>query len=149
MDINVLIIFFCNKRYLKKIKALYFKLLRTRDGPWPNPSILLIRSWIPQARVLLTKPIEIFFDPKGKKLKNLRFLGEIFKTQNHRWLTWPRPTWATKNSPNLSQKLLTQTHHYSEQFVMILIHVSVQNTSLPLGLCKFLELKTLILCNIL
>jgi len=47
----------------------------------------------------LTKPEKIFFEPKGKKMKNLTFLGEIFQTQTIRWLTkpdpvqifWPRP----------------------------------------------------------
>jgi len=29
----------------------------------------------------LTRPEEIFFEPIGKKLKNLGFLGEIFQTQ--------------------------------------------------------------------
>jgi len=29
----------------------------------------------------LTQPNEIFFDQKGKKLKILGFLGEIFQTQ--------------------------------------------------------------------
>jgi len=29
----------------------------------------------------MTQPEEIFFDPKGKKLKNLTFLGEIFQIQ--------------------------------------------------------------------
>jgi len=29
----------------------------------------------------LTQPEDIFFDPKGKKLKILAFLGEIFQTQ--------------------------------------------------------------------
>jgi len=28
-----------------------------------------------------TQPEVIFFDPKGKKLKNLTFLGEIFQIQ--------------------------------------------------------------------
>jgi len=34
-------------------------------------------------------------------MKNLGFLGEIFRIQtpNQRWLTWPNPTWATKNWP--------------------------------------------------
>jgi len=33
------------------------------------------------ARVLFDPTQRDFFDPKGKKLKNLGFLGEIFKTQ--------------------------------------------------------------------
>jgi len=37
----------------------------------------------------LTRPKEILFDPKGKKLKNLGFLSDNFPNpdQNQRWLT--------------------------------------------------------------
>jgi len=43
---------------------------------------------------------EIFFDPKGKKLENLMFLGEIFQTQTMNG--WPDP----------DQIFFTRTHHY-------------------------------------
>jgi len=38
-----------------------------------------------------------FFDPKGKKLKNFRFLGEIFQIQSQIKDGQPDPTQATKN----------------------------------------------------
>jgi len=47
------------------------------------------------------RPEAIFFDPKGKKLKNLTFLGDIFKIQTKTKNVWPDP----------GQKFLTQTHH--------------------------------------
>jgi len=40
-----------------------------------------------------------FLDPKGKKLKNLMFLGEIFQTQTQTMDGWPNLTRATKNWP--------------------------------------------------
>jgi len=41
-----------------------------------------------------------FFWPRGKKLKNLGFLGEIFQTQ------------TKDGSPNPGQKFLTRTSSY-------------------------------------
>jgi len=35
-------------------------------------------------------------DPKGKKLKNLTFLGKIFQIQTQIINGWPNPTQATK-----------------------------------------------------
>jgi len=56
-----------------------------------------------------------FFYPKGKKLKNLEFLGEILKLK-------PKPKMADPTQPNQSNKnltqadtgqiFLTQTYHY-------------------------------------
>jgi len=39
-----------------------------------------------------TQPEEIFFDPKGKNLKNLMFLGQIFQIQTQTINGWPDPT---------------------------------------------------------
>jgi len=47
-----------------------------------------------------TRPEEIFFDPKGKKLKNLTFLGEIFRILTQTINGWPDPTRAIKNWPD-------------------------------------------------
>jgi len=68
----------------------------SRDGPWPDPT----QAWFWPAvnkrptclwpRYFLTQPEEIFFWPRGKQLKILGFLGEMFQTQNQRWLTQPR-----------------------------------------------------------
>jgi len=48
----------------------------------------------------LTRPKDIFIDPKGKKLKNLGFIGEIFQTQTPNQKRWPDPTQATKYWPD-------------------------------------------------
>jgi len=63
----------------------------------PDPSLLLTRSNNKRPTRLwpgyfLTRPEEIFFAPKGKKLKNLTFLGEIFKIQTQTINGWPDPT---------------------------------------------------------
>jgi len=50
----------------------------------PGLSLLLTRSKQeanPPLTRVLSDPDKIFFDPKGKKLKNLTFLGEIFQIQ--------------------------------------------------------------------
>jgi len=64
-----------------------------------------------------TWPEAIFFDPKGKKLKNLTFLGEIFGILTKTINVWPDPTRPepqkidpTRSDPG--QKFLTRTHHY-------------------------------------
>jgi len=87
----------------------------TRDGPWPDPSLIWLavnkrptRLW---PGYFLTRPEAIFFDPKGKKLKNLTFLGEIFRILTQTINGWPDPTQATKNWPDPGQKILTRTHH--------------------------------------
>jgi len=55
---------------------------QTRAYFWPAVNKVQTRLW---AGYFLTRLDEIFFDLKGKKLKQLRFLGEIF--QIHRWQT--------------------------------------------------------------
>jgi len=49
-----------------------------------------------------TQPDEIFY-PKGKKLKNLEFLGEIFKSQ----------TWLTRNDSGQRFSVPTLDSTYS------------------------------------
>jgi len=73
---------------------------KNRDGPLPYPSLLLTsvnkrptRLW---PRYFPTRPKAIFFYPKGKKLKNLTFLGEIFKIQIQTIKVWPDPTRVKK-----------------------------------------------------
>jgi len=57
-------------------------ILLSKDGSWRDPSILMTYSYKRPTRLrpgyFLTWPEEIIFDPNGKKLKNLEFLGEIF-----------------------------------------------------------------------
>jgi len=77
-----------------------------RDGPWPDPSLLLTLS--KNEADPLTWPEDTFLDPKGKKLKNLTFLGEIFQTQTQTINGWPDLTRATKNWPYPGQKFLTR-----------------------------------------
>jgi len=67
-----------------------------RDGSWPDPTQAYIwpavnkRPTFLWPRYFLTRPEDIFFDSKGKKLKNLTFLGEILQTQTING--WPNPT---------------------------------------------------------
>jgi len=63
---------------------------------WPAVNKRPNRLW---PGYFLTQPKEIFFDPKGKKLKNLTFLGEIFKIQTQTINGWPNLTRSTKNWP--------------------------------------------------
>jgi len=69
-----------------------------RDGPWPNPSILLTGS---KRKGWPTFEPGIFWSEKGKTVKKLAFCGEIFWTQ--RWLTLPYPSQASKNWLKLTQ----------------------------------------------
>jgi len=55
-------------------------------------------------RYFLTQPEEIIFDPKGKILKNLTFLGEIFQIQTQTINGWPDPTRPDPTQPE-PQKL--------------------------------------------
>jgi len=66
-----------------------------RDGPWPDPTRAyfwpavnkkLTHLW---PRYFLTRPEEILFDPKQKKLENLWFSGEIFQTLIQTKDGWP------------------------------------------------------------
>jgi len=69
-----------------------------RDGPdptrayfWPATNKKLSRLW-PQdclTPVLSDPTRRDFFDPRGKKLKNLTFLGEIFQIQTQTINGWP------------------------------------------------------------
>jgi len=83
---------------LSKIKIIHSnegpnQLVDARDGPWPDPSLLLTRSktrlW---PRYFLTRPWRDLFDPKGKKLKNLTLLGENFQIQTQTINGWPNPS---------------------------------------------------------
>jgi len=77
-----------------------------RDGPWPDPSILLTRSKLeadpPLTQVLFDPTRSDFFLTKKKKLKNLVFLGEIFQLEQQK---------IDQTQPG--SKFLTRTHHYS------------------------------------
>jgi len=54
-----------------------------------------------------------FFDLKGKKLKNLVFLGEIFQNQTQTIDCWPDSTRATKiDLTQPESKILTRTHPF-------------------------------------
>jgi len=83
--------------------------LKGRDGPWPDPCILLTCSKL-EANPPLTQ--ELFW----KKFKYLVFLGENFKTQTKH--DWPDLTWATKKltRSGLGQKNLIRTHHYCKAY---------------------------------
>jgi len=59
-----------------------------------------------------TRPEETFFDPKGKKLKKLTFLGEIFQTQTQTINGWPDLSHKKLTWPDPGENFLTQTHHY-------------------------------------
>jgi len=58
----------------------------TRAYFWPAVNKRQTRPW---PGYFLTWPEEIFFDPKGKKLKNLMFLGELFQIQTQTIDGWP------------------------------------------------------------
>jgi len=62
----------------------------TRAYFWPAVNKRLTQLW---PRYFPTRPKAIFFDPKGKKLKNSMFLGEIFEIQTQTINGWPNPTW--------------------------------------------------------
>jgi len=70
----------------------------------------------------LTQLKKTFFDPKGKKMKNLGFLGEIFQSRPKPKMA--DPTRATNHCPyNLSQKILAWTHHlygWQQSFFIVL-----------------------------
>jgi len=79
------------------------RLLKLEMGPdptrayfWPAVNKRPTRLW---PRYFSTRPKEIFFDPKGKKLKNLTFLGEIFQIQTQTINGWPKLTKVKKFWP--------------------------------------------------
>jgi len=80
-----------------------------------------------------TQTEEIFFEPNGKKLKNLTFLGEIFQIQTQTINGWPNPSHKKLTWPNLGQKILTQTHHY----VLPLIGTEKVETGNPINRLEF------------
>jgi len=81
--------------WVKKVLA------QTRDVHWPDPNILLTRSKEIRSQPIFDPTQSRFFDPKGKKLKNLGFLREIFLTQTKDG--WPDPTHciSTSNPTNI------------------------------------------------
>jgi len=88
--------FYCTIR-LTFQSSILFRIIR--DEPWPNPTwaycwpaVNKRPTWLWPAH-FLTRPDEIFFDP------NLRFLGEIFKTQTQTKDGWSNPARATKLWP--------------------------------------------------
>jgi len=94
-------------------------LLSSRDGHRLDPTRAYFwpavnkRQSSLQPGYFLTRPKDIFFDTKGKKLKNLTCLGEIFQIQTQIMNGWPNPSHQKLTLPNPGQKFLTQTHHYS------------------------------------
>jgi len=66
----------------------------TRAYFWPTVNKRPTRLWL---EYFLTWPEDIFFDPKGKNLKKLAFLREIFQTQTKDGRS--DPTRATKIDP--------------------------------------------------
>jgi len=64
----------------------------TRTFFWPAVNKRPTRLW---TGCFLTLPDDIFFYPKGKLLKNLIFLGEIFQIHTQTKDGWPDPTRAT------------------------------------------------------
>jgi len=73
---------------------------------WPTVNERLTRLW---PGYFLTQPEEIFFHLKGKKIEKIYIFRGNFPNlnSNHKWLTRPDPTQATKNWPKLGQKFLT------------------------------------------
>jgi len=68
----------------------------------PDPSIFLTSSK-EEANPPLNQPEEIFFDLKGKWLKN--------PNPNSRWLTRFNPSYKKLIRPHPGQTFLTRTHH--------------------------------------
>jgi len=92
--------------------------LDTRDGLWPNPTRPAANKGPTrlQPGYFLTRPEEIFFDPKRKKLKNLTFLGEIFQIQTQTINDWPDPSHKKLTQPDPDPSLLDTPKHIVEQF---------------------------------
>jgi len=69
--------------------------LSPRDGPWLDPTWAYFWPAVNKRPTRLwpgyfpTRPEAIFFDPKGKKLKNLMFLDEIFQILTQTINGWP------------------------------------------------------------
>jgi len=87
----------------------------TRAYFWPAVNKRPTRLW---PGYFLNRPEEIFFDPKGKTLKNLTFCGAIFQTQTQTIDGWPIPTWPEPQKlawPNLDENFLTITTAEAER----------------------------------
>jgi len=116
---------------------------------WPAVNKRQTRPW---RGYFLTRPEEIFFDPKVKKMKNLTFLGEIFQTQTiDGWpnlirvkIFWPGPITRFTEKERLNSKLAS--------FIFISIftmawfesecHLSVCHTFIKLRLFVFTQWTT-------
>jgi len=70
----------------------------TRAYFWPAVNKSPTRLW---PRHFPTRPEAIFFDPKEKKIEKFDVFRRNFSNfnPNHKWLTRPDPTRATKNWP--------------------------------------------------
>jgi len=68
--------------------------VHTKDGPWPDPSILLTRSKVEGWPVFdsgtFWPDLQRFYLTRSEKLG---FLGEIFQTQTQTKDGWPNLTW--------------------------------------------------------
>jgi len=67
-------------------------------------------TWAYFKHTVNKRPTRLWPNPKGKKLKNFGFLGEIFKIQTQTKDGWPDST--TKNWNDPGQKNFARTHHY-------------------------------------
>jgi len=100
-----------------KILNIRLNCIRGRDGPWPDPTRAHFWPAVNKRPTRLwpgyfpTRPVAIFFDPKWKKLKNLMFLGEIFRILTQTINSWPDPSHKKLTWPDPGQKCLTRTHH--------------------------------------
>jgi len=87
-----------NESILCKVFNLEMGLGPTQAHFWPAVNKRPTRLWL---GYFLTRPHEIFFDPKGKILKNLRFWGKFSKSKPKQKMA-DRPL-ATKYWPDLTQ----------------------------------------------
>jgi len=85
-----------------------------RDGPWPGLTRAYFWPAVNKTPTCLrpgyfpTWPEDILFDPKGKKLKNLTFWGEIFQIQTQTINGWPDPSHKMTRP---GKNFLPRTHH--------------------------------------
>jgi len=92
--------------------------VRARDGPWPDPTLAYFWPAVNKGQpafdlgTFWPNPNR-FFWPKRKKIENLIFLGEIFQIQTQTINGWHDPSHKKLIRPDLGQKILTQTHHWS------------------------------------
>jgi len=83
----------------------------TRAYFWPTANKRPACLW---PKYFLTRPEEIFFYPKGKKLKNLGFSGGNFPNpySNQRRLTRPHPSNKKLTQRKPGHKFWPRSHHY-------------------------------------